>query len=373
MSAEVSTLLIAGLLTWTFASGLLPSQVPQRLPVVYWSAGIVGALAFLASLLGHEIAHAVVARRNGVGVRGITLWMFGGVAQLEGDPPSPGAEFRIAAAGPAASFAMGALAIGGSVAINSIDGPQVWVVMLAYLGLLNGFLTVFNLLPGAPLDGGRILGSIMWKLRGDRSRGMHNAAVAGQVIAGLVIAGGFAEMMLTGDIGSLWTVLIGVFLFNAARAEAGYYRTTSALSNITAAQVMVSPVQVVSTWEPVATVVSGVFHNTQQGAVPVVDETQQIRGLVLLDSVKQLPAQSWRTTEVVRIMSHLSDVAMVSPTDTLREVVSSLGPTGHALVLSEGRLVGLIGPGQIRDAARNPGQVAPTRPAGAPAGSSTPY
>lgn len=104
VAAELSTLVIAGLLTWSFASGLLPIAVPQRLPIVYWSVGIVGALLFLASLLGHELAHAVIARRNGVGVESITLWMFGGVAQLTGNPPGPGAEFRIAAAGPAASL-----------------------------------------------------------------------------------------------------------------------------------------------------------------------------------------------------------------------------------------------------------------------------
>ncbi|MCZ7631776.1 MAG: site-2 protease family protein [Microthrixaceae bacterium] len=204
--AQLSTLVIAGLLTWSFASGLLPASVPDRLPVVYWSVAIVGALLFLASLLGHELSHSVVARHNGVEVEGITLWLFGGVASLKGHAPGPGAEFRIAVAGPVASLVIAAVSAAGSAVVYLFDGPQAWVVMLGYLAVLNGFLAVFNLLPGAPLDGGRILGSILWKLRGDRASGMAGAAKAGTVVAGLIVAGGFA-----GDVvhGLLWRVVDG--------------------------------------------------------------------------------------------------------------------------------------------------------------------
>ncbi len=364
VAAEFSTLLIAALLTWSFSSALLPTAVPQRLPIVYWSVGIVGALAFLASLLGHEVAHAVVARRNGVGVESITLWMFGGIAQMTGHPPGPGAEFRIAAAGPAASLAIGMLSAGAAIAVNWAGGPDVWVVMLAYLGVLNAFLAVFNLLPGAPLDGGRILGSAMWKLRGDRSKGMHTAAIAGQVVAGLIVLAGFAEMAFTNSFGGLWTVLIGVFLFNGARAEAGYYRADAALSNLTAGQVMLSPVQVVSMWDPVTTAVNGPFSSTSQTAVPVVDESQQIRGLLLLGRVRNLPAETWQTTDVARVMAPLAEVALVSPAQTLNDVVDKLGSSGHALVLDSGRLVGLVGPGQFRAAALGEPAGGPAAPAG---------
>ncbi|MCB1012826.1 MAG: site-2 protease family protein [Microthrixaceae bacterium] len=374
VAAELSTLVIAGLLTWSFASGLLPIAVPQRLPIVYWSVGIVGALLFLASLLGHELAHAVIARRNGVGVESITLWMFGGVAQLTGNPPGPGAEFRIAAAGPAASLGIGLAALGGSFAVGWSGGPEVWVVMLAYLGVLNGFLAVFNLLPGAPLDGGRILGSVMWKLQGSRSRGMHVAALAGQVVAALIVLGGFAEMFFTESYGGLWTVLIGVFLFNGARAEANYYRTDATLGALTASQVMVSPVQVLPLWTSVSEAVAGPFSSTQQTAVPVVDADQQIRGLLVLSRVKGLPAQTWPTTEISRVMTPLAEVAMVWPSQPLNDVLNVLGPSAHALVLSEGGLVGLIGPDQIRIAAtqRNQGtgnvggSGHPAMPAGGP-------
>lgn len=349
VSAQLSTLVIAGLLTWSFATGLLPASVPDRVPVVYWSVAIVGALLFLASLLGHELSHSVVAKRNGVGVEGITLWLFGGVASLQGHPPGPGAEFRIAAAGPAASLLFGAVSLGGSILVDVLGGPQAWVVMLGYLALLNGFLALFNLLPGAPLDGGRILGSILWKIRGDRATGMAGAAKTGTVVAGLIVAAGFAEMWLSGSYGGLWTILIGVFLFNAARAEAGYYDAERALRGVTAHSVMLHPVQVTSTWSTVASAVHGPFAASTQSVLPVVDATQQIRGMLSMDKVRATPAESWGTTEVANLMTDLATTPMVGPADPVTQVIEQLGASRHALVLDQGRLVGLIGPEEIRN------------------------
>lgn len=357
VSAELSTLVIAALLAWSFASGLLPASVPHRLPIVYWSVAIVGSLLFLSSLLGHELSHSVVARRNGVEVKGITLWLFGGVASLGGHPPGPGAEFRIAASGPAASVLFAGLSFGASVLVDVLGGPQVWVVMLGYLALLNGFLAVFNLLPGAPLDGGRILGSILWKIRGDRSKGMAGAAKVGTVVAGLIIAAGFAEMWFTASYGGIWTILIGAFLLSAARAEARYYDAELALRDVVASSVMSHPVQVVAMWATVASAVQGPFATTSQSALPVVDANQQIRGLLTIDGVRAVPAESWATTEVAAVMMDLSTTAMAAPGDPVAEVLERLGASGHALVLDQGRLVGLIGPEEIRRSINaSPGQ-----------------
>lgn len=347
VSAQLSTLVIASLLTWSFATGLLPASVPDRVPVVYWSVAIVGAVVFLGSLLGHELSHSVVAQRNGVEVEGITLWLFGGVASLRGHPPGPGAEFRIAAAGPVASLLIGGVSAGGAALVYALNGPQVWVVMLGYLAVLNGFLALFNLLPGAPLDGGRILGSILWKIRGDRATGMAGAAKAGTVVAGLIVAGGFAEMWFTGSYGGLWTILIGVFLFNAARAEAGYYDAERALRGVSAHSVMSHPVQVTSTWSTVSSAVHGPFAASAQTALPVVDASQQIRGMLTMDQVRAIPAESWATTEVGNLMTDLAATPMVGPADPVTQVIEQLGASQHALVLDQGRLVGLIGPGEI--------------------------
>jgi Zn-dependent protease len=190
LSMDLGVLLIGGLLTWLLATNVLPSRSPGLVSTAYWSVGAIGALLFLASLLAHEMAHAVVARRNDVRVEGITLWLFGGYAQFENDPPTPGADFRITAAGPATSIGLAAVFLGAAWGLSSVGAPELYVAMLAWLGLLNGFLGVFNLLPGAPLDGGRILAAALWKLRGDRVSGRIGAATVGKFVGlGLVGVG----------------------------------------------------------------------------------------------------------------------------------------------------------------------------------------
>jgi Zn-dependent protease len=347
VSAQFSVLVIGGLLAWTFSASLLPTVVPGLVPAAYWSVGIVGALLFLASLLGHELAHSVVAKRNDVGVKGITLWLFGGVAQLERDPDSPGAEFRIAAAGPGASLAIGALFWGASFGLDRLGGPETWVVMLAWLGVINVFLAVFNLLPGAPLDGGRILGSVLWKIRGDRATGLAGAAQVGKFIAVGLMAFGLFEIWRFENIGGVWTILIGFFLFNAARSEAVYYGAERALSGLTVAGAMLSPVQVTTTWASVAQAVSGPFAHTSQDAVPVVDAAGQVRGLLSMERVKRLPAQQWDRTQVADLMVPVAALQLLEPTEPMTDVIGRIGPYGHALVLEGSRLVGMLGPAEI--------------------------
>lgn len=347
VSAELSVLIIGGLLAWSFSSNLLPVVVPGLVPAVYWSVGIVGALVFLASLLGHELAHSVVARRNDVGVKGITLWLFGGVAELERDPDGPGAEFRIAAAGPAASLAIGALLWASSVGLGAINGPEPWVVMLAWLGVINGFLAVFNLLPGAPLDGGRILGSVLWKIRGDRATGRVGAAQVGKFIAVGLMAFGVLEIWRYENFGGLWTILIGFFLFNAARSEAAFYGAERALAGMTVAGAMLSPVQVTTTWSTVSNAVSGPFAHSSQDALPVVDAAGQVRGLLTMEHVKRLPAQRWDDTQVVELMVPVAAIQLLEPSEPMTDVIGRMGPAGHGLVLDGPKLVGMLGPAEI--------------------------
>jgi Zn-dependent protease len=153
-SVAVILVIIADIL----AVSVLPADVPHRPTALYWLVAIVAAALFLACLLAHELAHALVARRNGVGVRSITLWMLGGVAELEGDPPSAAADLRIALAGPAASLAAGGVFLAAAALIGQARGPAVVVAAASWLAVMNGVLAVFNLLPGAPLDGGRCCG-----------------------------------------------------------------------------------------------------------------------------------------------------------------------------------------------------------------------
>ena len=214
-SVAVILVIIAELLAVT----VLPGAFPHQSAGLYWVVAGAAAVVFLASLLAHELAHALVARRNGVGVRSITLWMLGGMAELDGDPPSAGADLRIALAGPAASLAAGVVLFGAGVAIGAAGGPGVAVAAATWLAVMNGILAVFNLLPGAPLDGGRVLRAVLWRHYGDRGRAERGAARAGRVLGAVMIGLGIGELLALRSLGGLWLMLIGWFLITAAAAE----------------------------------------------------------------------------------------------------------------------------------------------------------
>src|SRR5579875_2005645 len=168
------------LVAWSLATTLLPSAAPGHAGWGYWLFALLTAAAFYASLLAHELGHALLARRHGVGVRGIVLWVFGGVAQLEGDTPSPRAELELAAAGPAVSLALAAAGLGAAAALAALRADSLLVAAVGWLGAINALLAVFNLLPAFPLDGGRILRSLLWWRWGDRERATAAAARVGR-------------------------------------------------------------------------------------------------------------------------------------------------------------------------------------------------
>jgi Zn-dependent protease len=218
IGANVSVLVIGALVVLGLATGVLPEVAPGQGFFVYWLVGVVGAATFFGSLLLHELSHSVVAQRNGMRVESVTLWLFGGVAQLSGKVRGPGAQFRIAIAGPAVSALLGAVFLGAALALDEV-GPAVVVGALAWLGLINGVLAVFNLLPGAPLDGGRVLTAALWKLRGDERAARRQSARAGRVVGWLLVAAGVAEMLFLGGYSGFWTIAIGFMIATAAKYE----------------------------------------------------------------------------------------------------------------------------------------------------------
>ena len=180
LSVDWSVLVILWLFTWSLAA-TLPDTAPGHPSNVYWLAGIVGAVVLLASLLAHELTHAIVARREGVKVLGMKLWLFGGIARLGGEAKTPRAEFRIAASGPAMSLALAAIFAGAAAALRAVGTGDVVVAVTWWLAGINLILGLFNLLPGAPLDGGRILRAYLWRRHGDAVRAAVGAARAGRV------------------------------------------------------------------------------------------------------------------------------------------------------------------------------------------------
>ena len=219
-AAVIFALIAFGLAAWDF-----PALDPHQSPLTYVLAGVLTTAVYLASLLAHELAHSLVARRYGVTVKSITLWLLGGISELGGETPGPAAEARIAAAGPLTSLLLGGIFIGlaalvttGHPARTSI--PGVIFTALAYLGVSNVVLAVFNVIPAAPLDGGRLLRAVIWWRTGDKVKATVSASRAGQVFGWICIAGGLYVFFLTRDWTWLWFSLIGWFLAGSATAEA---------------------------------------------------------------------------------------------------------------------------------------------------------
>ncbi len=217
VSISWSWLLILALIAWSLATAVFPRADPHLSRASYAAMGIAAAFLYLASILLHELGHALQARREGVETDGITLWLLGGVSRFRGDFRTPGAEFRTAVAGPFVSLAIGGISIGLAQAIRSpvqIEGVAAW------LGYINVVLFVFNILPALPLDGGRAFHAFLWRVEGNRASATRVAAAIGRVFGYLLVAGGIALLFTGTDAWSgVWLTLVGWFLVQAATAE----------------------------------------------------------------------------------------------------------------------------------------------------------
>jgi Zn-dependent protease len=218
---DASWLLVFALLSWSLAVGYVPHVLRDVTPAWAWLHGATAALMLFASVLLHELAHAVVARRHGVRVTGIRLHIFGGVSELQSEPPTARAEFLIAAVGPLTSFALAALCYG----LGRVVAGSTWLAALTgYLAVVNLVIGAFNLVPGFPLDGGRLLRAMLWSWSGRRAWATRWASRAGSAFALLLVVLGGVRLVAGELVGGLWFILIGLFLYQAARASAGMAR-----------------------------------------------------------------------------------------------------------------------------------------------------
>jgi Zn-dependent protease/CBS domain-containing protein len=349
VSVHWSVLVIVFLLAWGLAEDVLPVTSPGDPAVAYWLAGIAGALLLIASLLAHELAHAVVARREGVEVEGLTLWLFGGVASLRGEAATPRADLRIAAVGPATSLALAAGFALVWVVAESLSLGGILVSLTAWLATINVVLAVFNLIPGAPLDGGRVLRAILWKLRGDRESAAASATVAGQVVGYCLVAIGLLAFLAGDSVGGLWTVLIGWFLLAAARAEQAATVTEHSLRGVTVDDVMSRDVVTSNGASSVEALIHLLVLGGRHSAYPVLDRHGAVEGLVTLAQLREVRSVERATTSVRDVALPLSAVATCTPDEPVSELLTRVTREagGRALVFDEGRLVGIVTPADV--------------------------
>jgi Zn-dependent protease len=344
-----SVFVILALIADILATSVLPQADAGRPAVTYWAVAVPTAALFLASLLAHEIAHALVARRKGVQVGSITLWMLGGMTQLEGEPQSARAELQIAAAGPLTSLAAG-VALGlAALAAGSTGTPVVVVAALAWAGAMNALLAVFNLLPGAPLDGGRILRALAWMRSGDRARADRLATTAGQVV-GAVLAGlGLTEVLVLRDASGLWLALVGWFLIWTASGEAQASAVRAAGADVNVGDIMVGDPDCAPAWHPVREFIANVAVRSRQTAFPVIALDGRPEGFITLDRLTKISAAqaSGRVSDVALPLPAEYQVAPEEPASTLLDR-RPLAGTLVAVVARDGHVVGLVTTDDLR-------------------------
>jgi Zn-dependent protease/CBS domain-containing protein len=345
-------LAIAALLTLGLGASQLPDAAPGYPAALYWLAGAVTALAFLASVLAHEVSHAVVARREGVPVEGITLWLFGGVARLESESPSPAADIRIAGAGPLVSIVVGVVGLAVGAALDAGGAPRLLVETLRWLGGINLVLAAFNLVPAAPLDGGRLLRAALWAWRGDRQWAALAAARAGRVFAILLVGFGAAELFAGAGVAGIWTMLVGWFLLQAADAEAQFAVVHDALGGVRVGDVMTPSPVTGPAWLTVDDFVTQVVLHHRCSAFPVVDADGDVVGLVTLRGLRRVPAHRRATTTIREIAAPLADVPTATADEPLVDVLQRAQPSaaeGRVLVVDPlgHTVVGIVSPTDI--------------------------
>src|SRR5258706_526155 len=305
----------------------------------------ITALLFFTSVVLHEFAHALVARRFKMQVSSITLFLLGGVASLTKEPPSAKAEFFMAIAGPATSLVIGALSLELSQLVTDSlsQAPTLQPVeaVSGYLGYVNVAVAVFNLIPGFPLDGGRVLRSLIWGLRRDRATATKIAARGGQAVAGLfVLWAGYR--VLTGDPGGLWMGLIAYFLYGAATQTLQQEQVVRAVTGARVAQLMTSDYVAVPPGTRVATLVRDHVLPRNLRAIPIVDDGRFV-GLVTIADLRKVEQDQWPTTAVEVVMTPASELASVAPNDDLAVALDRFGPDTPLLpVVTDGRIVGLL-------------------------------
>ncbi|HEX6969527.1 MAG TPA: site-2 protease family protein [Micromonosporaceae bacterium] len=343
-----SVLVIFVLIAFGLTATLLPNAYPGYPAWAYLLVGISAAFVFFAGLLAHEVSHAILAKRNGLEVGGITLWLFGGVAELRGEPRSPGADLRIAGVGPLVSLVIGlgfaVVAVG--LALAGVEGLVVGA--FSWLAGINVLLAVFNLLPAAPLDGGRVLRAALWKWRGDRTWAAIAAARAGRVFGVLLIVLGLWQFLIGAGFGGLWLALIGWFLIGAAAAEEQQARVGSALSGVRVRDVMTERPQTASPDLTVADFVDHYLFAYRHSTLPLAEDGQPV-GLVTLDRVRRVPAEQRAATPLREVACQADELVTAGPDEPLSDLLPRLSECsdGRALVVSEGALVGIVSPSDI--------------------------
>jgi Zn-dependent protease/CBS domain-containing protein len=337
------------LIVWTLAGQVLPSVAPGQQESAYWLVSVIAVVLFYVSLLSHEMGHAIVARRLGVMVDGITLWIFGGVARLRGDAATPGSEVKIAIAGPVVSLVLAILFGVATFALDATGGPALVEGGIAWLAGTNAMLLLFNLIPAFPLDGGRLLRAWLWQRSGDKYRATSGAARLGRICAFVMIGLGLLSLFINGAISGLWLIFLGWFLMSAARSEESQVLLRGALSGLRVGDVMSRDPTTAPGWITVDEFTRSYVPMHRATAYPIKTFDGELDGLVTLARLAQVPPEERHVKRVRDVGTGMNEVPKASPGEPVTAVLDRFSPAdgGQMLVMDGGELVGLLSPGDI--------------------------
>lgn len=340
---HASWILIAVLIAWTLATAWFPQAEPELPARLHWVMGIAGALGLFASVVLHELGHAWVGRRLGIHVRDITLFVFGGVAAMEGEPPRPKAELLMALAGPATSVLLGLLALGLVAAGRLVGASPVELGVVEYLGWVNLALAAFNLLPAFPLDGGRVARAALWARHGDLRRATKTMSKLGQGLGTGLLAAGVATIVFSSVVAGIWWVLLGLFLRAAARQSWEQHVLQSSLRGGLVRDFLHEDLVTVDPRMTLDAFVYDVAFRQPHRVYPVVRDGE-VFGAVDLKEVQKVPRHAWPDRQISEVLHPVDPSRAVSPDDDVLEALALMNSTGETrlLVLDHGKLAGLL-------------------------------
>lgn len=343
-----SLLFVFVLIAWSLASAL-PADVPGHPAAEYWIAGLAGAVVFYACLLAHELSHAVVARRQGVKVAGITLWLFGGVSRLEGEPKRASSEAAITVVGPLTSLVVAGICYALAVAVSSSSALPLAADVLAWLAYINLTLALFNLIPAFPLDGGRLLSSLLWWRSGSRRRGVQQAVRVGRLFAYGMIMLGFVELFFGSLLNGVWIAFIGWFLLTAAAAEETSVSAHELLRSMPVSTAMTSPVVTVPDWLTVEQFLTGVAPSHPFTTYPLQGRDGTVTGVVRLGELLRHRGGGQLEKRLREVADPLSEVPRAQAGEDLSAMLERVGAAlqRRVLVYDGDRLVGIVSPADV--------------------------
>lgn len=346
---DYSWFVIFFLILWTLSLGFFPATYPGLAPGAHMAMGLAATLLFFASLLGHELSHSLVARSRGIPIEGITLFIFGGMAHTRMEAEDPRDEFFIAGVGPLSSLVLAGLFLAVAALGRGLGWPVPVTGVAQYLGVINVALAVFNLLPGFPLDGGRLFRAIAWKATGDLTKATRWATTGGKALGyALMLVGIIEFFLLPGGLGGLWLVFIGWFVRTAADASFRQHLLRTTLEGVRVWELMTRDPLTVAGDVTLAEFADRFILDGRHRAYPVTEQGRPV-GVISLDHLRSVPREEWSARTVASAMSPVDEDARVPPDAKVTDVLDRLGraPGGRILVTQDGELKGIITRGDL--------------------------